>query len=553
MIIASMLLQMVGGLAIFMYGMKMASDGMQRAAGSRMQRALNFMTGNRFLSILTGFLITVLVQSSSASTVMIVSFVNAGLLNLVQALGCIMGANIGTTLTGWFISLVGFKFSISAFAVPIIALGFFLSLSKKQRSLNGLGSALMGFGFIFMGLEILASSVPAPGKDALLFLSKFSGLGMLTIIVCVVVGAVFTALVNASSAAQAIIITLAMQGILTYEMAAALMLGANIGTCTDALLVSFGTNTAAKRAAWAHLLFNVFGTLWAVALFGPFLRLIDFITPGEASRNIALHIAMMHTVFNSLNTLILMPFVRQYAAFLSWLIKPAQGEAEGPYRFPSVSTGIHGTPGLGILQARGEISKMIRLTREMFDSVRTILADPKISVAGYMDQLKTMENRADEMREELSRYLAGSLGEAAMSVSNRGTASALIRIAEDLENITDLCYHLARLMDKAETKRCVFDQLEIDALQPYAQLVDASLAFVEEHIDKETSADDLAAASVLEDQIDDNKSALKKTARKRLESGGDVRTELLYIDIVRNIEKIGDYAYSISLGYAGAR
>ncbi|HOX92121.1 MAG TPA: Na/Pi cotransporter family protein [Spirochaetales bacterium] len=553
MVIVKILLEMIGGLAIFMYGMQMASDGMQRAAGDRMQRTLNFMTGNRFLSILTGFIITVLVQSSSASTVMIVSFVNAGLINLVQAVGCIMGANIGTTVTGWLISLVGVKFSIKAFAVPIIALGFFLTLSKKRKSLNGWGSALMGFGFIFLGLELLAASVPTPGKDALLFLAKFTNLGILTTIICVIVGAIFTALVNASSAAQAIIITLAMQGVLTYEMAVGLMLGANIGTCTDALLVSFGTNTAAKRAAWAHLLFNVFGAVWAVALFGPFLRLIDFVTPGEASKNIALHIAMMHTTFNSINTLIILPFVRQYAGFLTWLIKPSKAEAEGPYRFPYINTGIHDTPGLGILQARGEIAKMTRLTRDMFHAVQSTFGDDDVSVAGRMEELKAMENRADEMREELSRYLASSLGEAALSEADRTSATTLMRIVEDLENITDLCYHLAMLLDKAETKHYAFDKKEIERLRPYVRLVDESLAFFECHIDKETTPDELEEAHRLEEEIDSFKANLKKSARKRLESGGDVRSELLYIDIVRNIEKIGDYAYSISLGFAGVR
>jgi len=541
------LLEMVGGLAIFMFGMQMSSDGMQKAAGDRLQRVLNFMTGNRVLAVLTGFIITVLVQSSSASTVMFVSFVNAGLLDLVQAIGCIMGANIGTTVTGWLISLVGVKFSIKAFAVPIIALGFFMSLSKKRRAVQGWGSALMGFGFIFLGLELLSGSVPKPDANALLFLDRFANLGVLTTLICVVVGAVFTALVNASSAAQAIIITLAMQGVLTYEMAVALMLGANIGTCTDAFLVSFGANTAAKRAAWAHILFNVFGTIWAVIFFGFFIKLVDWITPGIPTENMALHIAMMHTVFNGLNTLLLLPFLRQYATLISRFIKPSKEEAEGPYRFAFVSSRSHDAPGLNLLQARGEVVKMTKLARETFVEIREALADRKVSIAVRMDRIKYRENRADEMKEELSRYLIACSNEKGLAEDARSDVAALIKVVDDLEDITDICYHLAMLLERAEIKRHEFDPVEVERLLPYTLLVDASLSFVEAHVGSGITDADVEAAKSLEDKVDEFKSELKKVARKRLESGGDVRTELLYIDIVRNIEKVADCAFSITI------
>ncbi|HQL33542.1 MAG TPA: Na/Pi symporter, partial [Treponemataceae bacterium] len=274
--------KLLGALGLFMFGMELSSTGIQRAAGDRLQGTVNFMTRNRFVAVFTGVLVTVVIQSSSATTVMVVSFVNAGLLNLVQAIGVIMGANIGTTLTGWIIAAVGVqKFSIAAIAVPLFGLGFFMSLMKqKGDTVVSYGEGLMGFAMIFLGLEYLAKAIPDPSPDALLFLKNFADKGWFAILVCVLVGTVFTMLINASSATIAIVIGLSAKGILSFEMAAAITLGANIGTTFDSFLVSLGTNTNAKRAAWAHILFNVIGTVWVVVVLRPFITLVDWITPG---------------------------------------------------------------------------------------------------------------------------------------------------------------------------------------------------------------------------------------------------------------------------------
>jgi len=546
------LLEMLGGLAMFMFGMQMSSDGIQKSAGDQFQRIMNIMTGNRFLAVITGFIITVLVQSSSASTVMIVTFVNAGILDLVQAIGCIMGANIGTTVTGWIISLIGIKFSIKAFAVPIIGIGFFMSLMKKKKSLQGWGEALMGFGLIFLGLELLSGSMPKPDQNALDFLAKFSNLGILTTIICVVVGAIFTALINASSAALAIIITLAMSGVLSFEMSAALLLGANIGTCTDAILVSFGTNTAAKRAAWAHVLFNVFGTIWAVAFFPFFLNLVDLLIPGTPQQNIALHIAMMHTVFNTLNTIILLPFIRQYTAIITWLIKEPKGIADKPYHLSYVSIGLHETAELNIIQARGELFKLTKLSREMFDRFRHALVERPADLAAEIEDFKRMENYADEMKEALLQFLVACSNES-LSEKTRANINVMINTVDDLETITDVCYRLLLLLDKADTKKYKLDTNEIERLEPYTLLVDNSLSFIEAHINEPVTEEEVAQARKLEDTIDGFKSDLKKIATKRLESGGNVRTELLYIDIVRNIEKVADHAFSVAVNLGRMR
>ncbi len=546
------LLDMAGGLAMFLFGMQLSSDGIQKSAGERLQKIMNVMTGNRVVAMVTGFVITVLVQSSSASTVMIVTFVNAGLLDLVQAIGCIMGANVGTTVTGWIISLVGFKFSLTAVAVPVVGIGFFMSLMKKRRGVQGWGEALMGFGFIFLGLEFLAQAVPKPGADALEFLARFSGLGPATILICVFVGLVFTAIVNASSAALAIIITLAINGVLDFRMAAALILGANIGTCVNAFIASFGTNVAARRAAWAHILFNVFGTVWAIVFFDFFLGLVDHLVPGAPMDNIALNIAMLHTVFNALNALILLPLVRQFAAVVSWIIKPAKGEEAKPYRLAYVSIGLQSTPELNLVQARAEIAKMSKLAREMFERFRSSLVEKPAGLAAVIEESRAMENYADEMKEELSRFLV-ECSTQNLNDRTRASVAAMLKTVDDLENITDVCHHLVLLLEKAEERKYAFDAKELERLAPYTGLVDESLSFVETHVGGAATPEEVDKAAELEGRIDDFKSELKKIARKRLESGGNVRTELLFIDIVRNVEKVADYAFSVALNLGASK
>ncbi|NLH90114.1 MAG: Na/Pi cotransporter family protein, partial [Treponema sp.] len=370
-----MALTLIGGLALFMYGMERSSESIQRAAGERLQSTLNMMTKNSIVGVLTGAIVTILVQSSSATTVMLITFVNAGLLSLTQAIGVIMGANIGTTLTGWIIAAVGIaKFSIISLAVPLFGIGFFMSIAKrKSDSFRSYGNAIMGLAFIFLGLDFIERAIPTPSASALLFLQNFSKLGYGAILISVLVGTVFTMLVNASSATLAIVIAMASQGIIDFNIAAALTLGANIGTTLDAFLasISTGTNTNARRAAWAHILFNVLGTVWVVILFKPFISLVDWVVPSPIEpKSIGVHIAMLHTLFNTLNTLLLLPFVRQYASFLERIIKEKPGEAElRTFYLPKT---LMATPELSLIRARKEISEMVVLARTMFDRSRSL-------------------------------------------------------------------------------------------------------------------------------------------------------------------------------------
>ena len=548
MTIVTIILEMFGALGLFLYGMKVLSDGIQRAAGDRLKGALNQMTRSPLAAVLTGLGVTTLIQSSSATTVMVVSFVNAGLLSLVQAVGVIMGANIGTTVTAWIVSLIGFKFKITALAVPMVGVGFFLStyLRTKNKSVRNYGEALIGFGLLFIGLDYLSHSLPAPTPDVLGFLSKVSGMGILSVLVSVFVGTGLTVLVHSSSAATAIVITLAVEGVVDFRMAAGLVLGCNIGTTIDAFLASLtATKVHARRAAWAHILFNVAGTIWAVVLFNPFLRLVDLLTPGGTDSNIATHIAMLHTIFNLTNTLILFPFIRQFSALLERLVKERPGEAAAPERLRYVAGPIMDSPELNLLYAQKEIADMAALAKKMFVRFRDIIKSPPEDFSGEIEAFTNMEERADQMREELAGFILECVSHE-MGDRSRKDLAASLRIVDDLENMTDDSLSLLHLLNRGRKRKILAGSQPVEELGPYTLLVENFLGFVVENMNKHISAEQLALAAEYEDKIDDLRSSLKKSARKRLKAGADVKAELMYIDIVRHIEKIGDHAYGIA-------
>ena len=539
--------KLLGALGLFMFGMELSSTGIQRAAGDRLQGTVNFMTRNRFVAVFTGVLVTVVIQSSSATTVMVVSFVNAGLLNLVQAIGVIMGANIGTTLTGWIIAAVGVqKFSIAAIAVPLFGVGFFMSLMKqKGDTVVSYGEGLMGFAMIFLGLEYLAKAIPDPSPDALLFLKNFADKGWFAILVCVLVGTVFTMLINASSATIAIVIGLSAKGILSFEMAAAITLGANIGTTFDSFLVSLGTNTNAKRAAWAHILFNVIGTVWVVVVLRPFITLVDWITPGPiTAQSAGAHIAMMHTLFNAANTLVLLPFVRQYAGLLERFIKP-KAEAEEAARLQFKPSVLLSSPELNIAQARSDIVGLAKVAEDMF--VR------------FREELTGKAEWGEETLEWFSRYgvYSGSLKTgitkflfeiACQDIGERTRDSlmAWIRVVDDLENACHASRSMAESLGKAARKGDSFGAEAVAELAPYTLLVQEFISFVRPKLGAPLTGEDFSVAVEFENRIDACRGDLKKIARKRIKSGAPVKTELNYIDVIRHIERIGDCFYSIS-------
>ncbi|GMO40344.1 MAG: Na/Pi cotransporter family protein [Termitinemataceae bacterium] len=541
-----MILQFAGSLSFLLYGMKMMSDGIQKSAGKSLHRVMGFMTKNRVMAVLTGTLITCVIQSSSATTVMIVSFVNSGILTLPQAIGTIFGANIGTTFTAWIVSLLGFKLKIAAFAIPVFGIGFIISVIKRLHKEN-LGQALMGFGLLFLGLEWLGDTIPQLDQQMIqTFLTKFSGHSGTNLIIGILAGTIITVILDSSSAVTALIITMAHNGLLTWEFSAALVLGSNIGTTTDVLFAQIGANTNAKRAAIVHVLFNVTGSIIVALIFNPFITFVDFLIPGNPNENLPLHISMFHTIFNLSCTLLFLPFVNHIANFTSKLIKSKETETAQKYCMEFKSGGIKENAEAHIIRIEKEIANMTQIVNRMFARIKLGLLNRNIKfIEENFEKFTEEEDYIDQMREEITKYLLCCY-DLPLGIIEKNNIHLLLGIAEDIERMSDDCYSFMMLLKKSIEKGMVFENDDINELFPYYEITERSLVFFEKNINKHLSPLQLQEANDIENQIDEYKRNLKKVAAHRLESGANVKTELLYIDLVRNIEKIGDCAFSIS-------
>lgn len=544
----SNIIQIAGSLALFLYGMKVMSDGIQKAAGERLHSVVNYMTTNRFTAVLTGFSITALIQSSSATTVMVVSFTNAGLLSLTQAIGVTMGANIGTTVTGWIVALLGFKIKVSTFAFPAIALGLVLFMARRLRKKDW-GEAMIGFGLIFLGLQFLKSSVPdiRQNPEAFKFLTMYTGRGMLSFLIFVTVGTVITVIIQSSSAAMAITLTMAYAGWIDFPTAAAIVLGENIGTTITANLASLGTNVNARRAARVHMFFNVIGVIWIAFVFKHFLRLVDLVVPGDVmgKDGITSHLAMFHTLFNITNTLIFIAFVPQLARFVKWLVKGGKEELDKIYRLKYVATSIQDTPEINIVKAKKEISRMASITKEMFSIFLNVFHHPITKMGEEVERLKSMEEYTDQMQEEISRYLVDCIKEN-LNERSAGNVNAMIRIVGELESIGDSCFNLILLAQRRYDRKIEFPGTALEEIAPYTNTVVEFLEYNRSFLDNHHGEIDLEQAYELENKIDVFRNSLKKAARERIKKGSDVRAELLLIDMLSHIEHIGDFSLNIS-------
>ncbi len=540
------LLQLIGALAFLLYGMKLMSDGVQKSAGERLQRALSVMTGNRFKGLLTGLFITMVIQSSGATTVMVVTFVNAGLLTLQQSVGVIFGANIGTTITAWIVSIFGFNFKISSFALPIFGAGFFLTLTKRNLNKN-IGQALMGFGLLFLGLSMLSDSLSFKPEQ----LSRFSWIddiqswSALSWAIAIFVGTILTAILHSSSAFSAIVITMAYNGLVAWEFSAALILGSGIGSTIDAILAAVGTSADAKRAALIHVLFNVAGTILVLFFFRPFLDLIKFLTPRGA--NIAIQISILQSAFKVLSTILFLPFTNQIIALCKKIIADDPKSKNNFYRLDFIESAlVKENVGAYIIRAEKEIKDMTDLATDMFDKIQIGLKNRgQTFIDQHLEEIIQAENYADQMHEQLTRYIV-HIERMAVNEKQMANLSLMLSIIGDLESMTDECLSVALLLKRSIEKNMSFETEDTDRLIPYVELVRQFLQFIHININKHLDSDKLSMAEELENQIDLFRKDLKRIARKRLEKGADVKAELLYIDVVRQIEKIGDRAFGIA-------
>ena len=536
------ILALIGSLGFLLYGMKLMSDGIQKSAGERMQRTLSLVTGNRFAAILTGMFITMVIQSSGATTVMVVTFINAGLLTLVQSVGVIFGANIGTTITAWIVAIFGFNFKISAFAIPLVGIGYFLSIIKKSNYAS-IGQATMGFGMLFLGLSGL-SEVFTP--DQLGFLFKIQGEGAASIRAGFFVGIIITALLHSSSAFSAIVITMAYNGLISWELAAAMTMGSNIGSTIDAILASFGSIADARRSALIHVLFNVFGTLLALIFFHQFLDLVIFLTPGHEHSNIAIRISVLHTVFKVLSTIIFVPFVNQLVKLTQIMIKDDKNDGKRVFKLEFIETMGKDNFATYIIRAEKAVSDMCDVVSVMFDRIQIGVTKRN---SDYLEDhylvAEQEEDYVDQMHEQITHYLIKCSG-LQITDKQRNHVSNMLQIVDELENMSDNCYTTIMLIQRSIEKKMKFQTSDMEKLLPYVELARQFLQFIHININKQLTQEKLELARELEDGIDAFRKDLKKVARKRLESGADVKSELLYIDMVRQIEKIGDNCFNIS-------
>ena len=538
--------KLLGALGVFLYGMRVMSDGIQKVAGKKLQSILNYMTANRAVAVLTGFLITALVQSSSATTVMVVSFVNASLLTLTQAIGVVIGANIGTTVTTWIVSFIGFKFEIAVIALPVIgvSLPFMFSKLKKRRDF---GEILVGFGLLFLGLMFLKESVPNSNPEVLEFLKNYTELGFMSFVIFVFVGSILTVIVQSSSAAMAVTVTMAYLGWINFPTAAAIVLGENIGTTITAYLASIGTSVNARRTARAHFLFNVLGVIWIAFIFKYFTEFILKIAPWDSQlqENLPLNLALFHTIFNLTNTLLFISFVPQFAKIVEKLVRPKERDISKEYKLEYISTGLQDTAQMNIMHVKNEISKMSDITENMFNTFFEVFNNTDKKIESKVEKVKEIEELTDQMQLEISKYLVECSKEE-LSETSIKNVNAMMRIVHELESIGDSCYKLILLCQRKYNKNLELHPKAKEEIKNYSELIYEFIHFNKSHLKGHLHKQELDVAYELENQINLSRNNLRKAARIRLQQGANVQSELLYLDILKNFEHIGDYSLNIS-------
>lgn len=542
--ILSIFLQFFGSLCFLLFGMKMMSDGIQKSAGDKLQAALHLMTGNRFTGFFTGCFLTMIIQSSGATTVMVVSFVNAGLIELSKSIAVILGANVGTTITAWIVAIFGFNFEISAFAIPLFGIGYLFTVIKKIRNL-GLGQAIMGFGILFIALQWLSSTISL-NSGSMNFLPALQDKGIFSYLIAFVIGIIVTAMIHSSSAMTAIVITMAYNQILTWQFSAAIIIGSNVGSTIDSVMASFGANANAKRTMFVHVLFNSVTAIVALIFIKPFTQLVDLIVPGTVTENITMHIAMLHSMFNIIGSVFFMPFVNPLCKLTHLIIKDDKASLPSIYKFEFPERAAHESPTIPVVSAQMEVRRMADISVQMFDRLQYGLTDLSGRfVVDHYDNLVREEDYLDQMQEQLTKYL---LKCAQLDIDDklRENINVMISITGELESMSDDCLSIGVYLKRITEKHYVFKKEDFDRLIPYLELARQLLQFIYKNINKALSKEQLDFANELESQIDAERKALKKIARKRLEDGADVKAELLYMDLVRQIEKIGDRCFNIA-------
>ena len=560
---------LLGALGMFLYGMNLMSSGLQKAAGDRLRGFLSAMTSNPFKGVMTGLGITTIIQSSSATTVMVVSFVNAGLLTLAQAIGVIMGANIGTTVTAWMVSWLGFKADISILAVPMMLFGFLFSNSKKDQRKN-IGELIIGFSLLFLGLSFMKESVPdlRETPQVLEFVRNWSSYGFGSVLLFLAFGTILTLVLQSSSATMAITLIMLSMGWIPFEMACAMVLGENIGTTITANIAASVGNTFAKRAALSHTIFNVFGVIWALILFKPFLGLVGFITenifgvPNPAAEGFvvtdsnspegtaALYgLSMLHTLFNLTNTLILIWFTKSIAKAVSWIIKAPKNQEKEVFRLQYISAGPLATPELSVEQAFEEIINFARISKNGADYAKDAINEAD---SDKFEELRKKLVKYEEISDRIEYEIATFLNKVSAEEISESTSvkiKAMYKIIGELESLGDSGETLSRILSRKNIHKKKFDSEAIKNLNAMADAVNAAYDVMIENLTAAHKGElvEISNAYNAEDRLNTLRNNLRDSVIENIDSKGDnYQASVYFIDIINTYEQMGDFMINVS-------
>ena len=557
-------LTLIGALGLFLYGMKLMSEALQKVAGSKMRQILAAMTNSRIKGVLTGILVTTTIQSSSATTVMIVSFVNAGLLSLIASVGVIMGANIGTTITAWIIALLGFKVSLSFLSLPLIGISFPLFFSKNSTR-KSWGEFIIGFAILFIGLQFLKESVPDINGNpaALNFLSSFTDLGFLSVLIFILVGTVLTVIIQSSSATMALTLVMCYNGLIPFELAAAMVLGENIGTTITANIAASVANVSAKRTARAHLIFNIFGVLWMVAIFHYFLLGIDFFMQQQHGVSLLktnltqsdfesvkgiypIGLAVFHTSFNIINTLLLIGFAPLIAKVATMMV-PDKGDDDEEFRLQYINSGLFSTGELAIIQAQKEISYFGIRIEKMFSFIQSLMnEDQTKKYYKLISKIDKYEQITDNLELEIAIYLT-KVSEGELSRESSKKVRAMLKIIDDMESVGDAIFQLSKVIDSQKQTKLRFTEHQLNSLRQMSSLVKKAFVEMNKNLAKEFSQVSIENASMIEKMINDKRNLLRQQHVEDLkEKKYKHKIGSYYSDLFSINEKIGDYIINVS-------
>lgn len=565
---AFQLLTFLGALGMFLYGMNLMSSGLQKAAGSKMRSFLTAMTSNPFKGVMTGLGITTVIQSSSATTVMTVGFVNAGLLTLSQAVGVIMGANIGTTVTAWLVAWLGFKADISIFAVPVMALGFILSLSKRDKRRH-ISELLVGFSLLFLGLSYMKGAVPEMNATTLSFIEGWTSYGFGSVLIFMVVGTVLTLVLQSSSATMALTLVAMNMGYIPFDMAAAMVLGENIGTTITANIAASVGNANARRTALAHTLFNLFGVCWALALFTPFLSLVGEIVTwmglpnpveidsqalmgaeAESPESMAslYGVSMLHTLFNTFNTMILVWFVPVIVKIVTNVIKDKKTVEDDNVKLKYISAGPLSTAELSIDQARNEVIHFAEISRRNIGHIRQALAarnDKEFESA--RQQLVKYEAISDRIEYEIAQFL-NSLPEDSISEDTRTETKRMYKIIGELESLGDSGESIGRILARRNSHNQKFTEEQGSKLETMLVALDKAYGVMIDNLRaKQFEPIGLRLATDCEIELNELRNNIREEEILNIENdGSNYQSSVYYLDIVSEIERMGDFIINIS-------